>query len=187
MAETGAVPDDLPAPVRDALGVVAALRGAVAAAEDRAAKARAETLAAQEAAKRHHDELQALRSAPPANPEADKRIRELEREVKAAKRAGELRAGELADRAKTVAALEDQIRAVSVEAGNLRAGFALVAEAAGLPADAAPRRSPPPCASDSRPRCRPRRRPSSPRPCARSPGPNCSRGSSRSTARPSAG
>lgn len=132
VAETGVVPDDLGAgPLRDAVALVASLRQSIAAAEDRAAKARAETLAAQEAAKRHHDELQRVKAAPPPDlAELRKRAGDLEREVKAVRLVKDRQEAELTDRTRAVERLEDQVRA-------LREGLAAVAVALGLPADAA--------------------------------------------------
>lgn len=144
--EHGLVPDDLPAsPLRDALQAAAALRAALAAEQSIAAQARAETIAAQAAAKRHHDELQALRASAPAAAQAPapevEELAKLRADLKAAQKslAGAQRVADLArQEAAHLRDLAPKAEAAERAAAEARAALALVAEAAGCETDTAP-------------------------------------------------
>ena len=138
-ATSGVVPDDLaPGLLPDLLHGVAALWRAQAEAHDRADAARREALDAQAAAKRHFEELQALRAAPPADPALAKKVKDLERELAGVKLVKDRQEKELTARTVGYSDLERRAAEAERRAGDLAGAFALVAEAAGLPADSRP-------------------------------------------------
>lgn len=146
-AQTGEVPDDLPPsphPLRDALQAVADLRRAAIDADARASAARAETLDAQKAARRHHEELRALReAAPPVPTDAALAAKVAELEAASAKAARERDGAKRAlDLAKQEVAhlkpLANRTEEAERQSADLRAALALIAEAAQQPANLSP-------------------------------------------------